>query len=216
MDSIVVEYNKIIQGNVEQVNEGMLKNLAIGASIAAGVMLHQPDLNKASDTYQPVAIDYTPKKDVNSFEHLFSHIQKKYPHMSKKDAETVVTSAIKHADDKFPQAHHLVALAGIESTMKPKAVSPVNAVGLMQIKPHVWNIDKNELFSIDPSIKHSANILKQYHNSLGDSTSAIRAYNVGITNFRRGNLLPSQHRYETKFTNEVKSIQSHSPETKKK
>jgi hypothetical protein len=63
----------------------------------------------------------------------------------------------------------------------------------------VWNIDPEELEDIESNIKHGADILHRYYKKLNNKTAAVQAYNVGITDFRRGVKSP---RYLSKYQQE--------------
>ena len=111
--------------------------------------------------------------------------------------------AFKYEDETFPRAEHILAVVGIESSYNPASVSRLRhdpARGLMQVRPGVWNIDPSELQNIEGQIKHGAEILRLYHQKLKDEDDAVQAYNIGFTNFRRGQTNP---RYLNKFQNEV-------------
>lgn len=119
----------------------------------------------------------------------------------------VVDAALKYQHDDFPRAKDILAVVGVESSFNPKAVSQLKhdpAVGVMQIRPKVWGIDKNELSTVDGQIKHGAAILAQYYKQLGNKTAALHAYNVGLTRHRASIKQPNKAnpRYAPKVNTE--------------
>ena len=111
--------------------------------------------------------------------------------VSKQFAEDVVLLTHKYSNDTFPKAKDLLAIISIESSFRPHVKSKLKtdkAVGLTQIRPKVWShlIKPGELSSIENQVKYGAMILTRYHEKLGDATSAVNAYNVGITAHMRG------------------------------
>lgn len=211
-DLIQEAYKNIITQDLE---EGKLKDAAIAIGAAAAMATGSPisdaepkdTLAKTHQVADASNVQQSLEKPAkHDPEHLASTILDKFKINSDK-AQEIVTSAIKHSDSVFPQAHHLLAIAGIESSFNQNAVSQLKhdpAVGLTQIRPKVWNIHPKELSTIDGQFKHTAHILKTYHEKTGNIEDAIKSYNVGITNFRRGKQQGAAHRYITKFNNELK------------
>jgi soluble lytic murein transglycosylase-like protein len=82
--------------------------------------------------------------------------------------------------------------------LAPDAVSPVGAVGLMQIMPsHAggWGCDSGDLFDPDVNICHGARILAHYlEASEGDLEVALLRYNGCV----HGTNTPDCHLYPTK------------------
>jgi hypothetical protein len=209
-DSIQEAYIAIV---AQELEEGKLKDaaLAIGAAatIAGGAMManHEPApthkvvTGKIDDLRASFA--KTAKFDPDF---LASSIMDKYK-VGEDKAYEFVNAAIKHSDPVFPQAHHLLTIAGIESSFNEKAKSQLKhdpAIGATQIRPKVWNIHPSELSTLDGQFKHTAHILKTYHTKTGSIDAAIKSYNVGITNFNRGKQQGAAHRYFTKFNTELK------------
>lgn len=138
-------------------------------------------------------------------EHLLKTVTDKF-NINPKKAEKIVDAALRHQKPEFPRAHHILAIAGIESSFNERAKSKLRydpAVGLMQIRPRVWNINKKDLSTIDGQIKHGAQILHSYFQKTGDEESAVKAYNIGLTNFNRGIQHDAAHRYLKKFNDEI-------------
>lgn len=212
MDKVAVAYQSIVNEDQIEVNEGMLKNAAIAATIALGAIgAHHALKTDSAPTQQTTVGDIEQKIDHNHPEHLFKSIKSKFKNIDDAKAHEIVKAAVKHGDAEFPQAHHLIALAGVESSMNPSAKSALKkdpAIGLTQIRPKVWNIDKKELRTIDGQIGHSAKILKKYHSVLGNPEDAFKAYNIGITNHKKGKQSDAADRYHDKVSKEVKRIES--------
>lgn len=202
-DTIQEAYKDIL---TQELEEGKLKNMAIAVgaagAIAAGTMYSH--INQR-DKVSPEIIQAIQKPAKKTPDELKQTILSKFSVADDK-VDEIVNAAIKHSHPVFPQAHHLLALAGIESSFNEKAVSQLKhdpAVGLLQTRPKVWNIHPKELSTIDGQIKHGAHILQTYHTKTGDIDKAIQAYNVGITNFNRGKMQDAARRYLTKFKSEV-------------
>jgi hypothetical protein len=75
----------------------------------------------------------------------------------------------------------VVALIKVESGGDPRAVSPKQAVGLMQVRYPVWGgtlgVSYEELFDIDTNIRAGVSILNHYLRSHDAVTAALAAYN---------------------------------------
>lgn len=56
----------------------------------------------------------------------------------------------------------------------------------MQVRPAIWGMNPKELNGIEQQVKFGADILHKYYERLGDADDAVHAYNVGITNLKRG------------------------------
>lgn len=205
-DSAAQAYLQIIQEQ-HQLDESALKNaaIALGAAgaIAAGALYSHI---KSSEKPSPELIQAVQKPAKQDPEYLKNVVMQKFKNVEPDKVEHIVKTAMKYAHPTFPQAHHLLALAGIESSFNEQAVSKLKrdpARGLLQIRPMVWNIHPSELSTIDGQIKHGAHILKTYHDKLGDADAAIQAYNVGITNLNKGKKRDAAARYLAKFKSEV-------------
>ena len=105
----------------------------------------------------------------------------------------VVDLAFQYEDPIFPRAEDILSVIGVESSFNPRSVSALSrdpALGLMQVRPGVWNIDPSQLDDLENQIKHGVTILKKYHNKLQNPEDTLQAYNLGITRFRRGDRNP--------------------------
>jgi hypothetical protein len=112
----------------------------------------------------------------------------------------VVELAFEYEHSEFPKAEDILAVIGVESSFNPESVSRLRqdpAIGLMQVRPGIWNIDPEHLEDVENQIKYGARILTQYYRRLGDKEAALQAYNLGITRFRRGG---RNQKYVDKFT----------------
>lgn len=205
-DSAAQAYLQLLSEQSE-LEEGKLKQaaIALGAAgaIAAGALYSHI---KSTEKPSPELIQAMQKPAKQDPEYLKNVVLQKFKNVEPEKAHQIVQAALKHAHPVFPQAHHLLALAGIESSFNEQAVSKLKrdpARGLLQIRPMVWNIHPKELSTIDGQLKHGAHILKTYHDKLGDIDSAIQAYNIGITNLRKGKKRDAAARYLAKFKSEV-------------
>lgn len=192
----------------EELNEFNLKKLAANTALAAAMTMPTA-MHKDKDVYptkKEIQAHMMKKSAENKVDKISAKISKKYK-VPQKFAKKVVTLATKHADPVFPKAEDLIALIGVESNFNPNAVSGLKkdpAVGLTQIRPGVWNMDKEKLQSdIEHQIVTAANILKDYHTRLGNKDAALAAYNVGIGSYRNGQINP---RYVPKIKAELSSL----------
>ncbi|KKK48416.1 hypothetical protein LCGC14_3145320, partial [marine sediment metagenome] len=115
----------------------------------------------------------------------------------------VVNLAYQYEDQTFPKAEDILAIIGVESSFNPKSKSNLQsdpALGLMQIRPGVWNIDPEHLDNVEMQIKYGVDILRQYYKKLGNAEDAIQAYNLGLTRFRKGG---RNTRYVAKYQREL-------------
>lgn len=124
---------------------------------------------------------------------LATAIAKKYRINAELSYE-IVELAHKHADEVFPKAIDILAVIAVESSFNPRAVSKLRrdpARGLMQVRPGVWGIRPEALNDIETQIQVGVRILKKYYGRAGSAEGALHAYNIGITNYRRGNTNPA-------------------------
>lgn len=189
---------KLHELHEEELDEGIKSTMAAGALAAAlaapGAMSHGvTPYDKPEITTTAPEIDRA---------ELARTIAKKY-RVSRKLVQQVVGLAYKYEDPTFPKAADILAIVGIESSFNPKSRSRLRrdpAIGLMQVRPGIWNISLAELRSIESNIKHGANILRHYYKKLGSAEAAVQAYNLGLTKFRKGG---RNKRYVAKYRLEL-------------
>lgn len=101
----------------------------------------------------------------------------------------------------------LVSIIKVESEFDQKAKSKSGAIGYAQVKPSSW---KNQIpYNINNpqgNILAGAYVLKRYYLETGSWDNAIRAYNVGITNFNNGREKSAAERYHKKVYAEVRTV----------
>ena len=209
-DSAAQAYLQILQEQTD-LEEGKLKQAAIAlgtaGAIAAGALYSHI---KSTEKPSPELIQAIQKPVNHDPEHLKNVVLQKFKKVHPEKLDMIVNAAIKHADPVFPQAHHLLALAGIESSFNEKEVSKLKkdpAVGLMQVRPGVWNIGKKELMSIEGAMRRGAHILKTYHKQFKDPDRAVAAYNIGPENEKLGKNRDAAARYLAKFKSELSRYQ---------
>ena len=83
------------------------------------------------------------------------------------------------------------ALIAAESCFDPQAVSPVGALGLMQLMPATaaW-LGSDDPLDIDSNLAGGIRYLARLQRRFGDVTLALAAYNAGPTNVRRHGGVP--------------------------
>lgn len=181
-------YKDSITEAYEEVQEGFVKNAIIGAAIGGAAMMTQHFF----DQHKQAAVERVHPHVVaaeDEIKSLAKTVKTKYKHVSDEFATHVAMMAKKHEKATFPKAKDILAITGIESSFNPNAKSGLKvdkAVGLMQVRPKTWGIDKNDLATPEQQIKKGAEILHSYHQRLdGDVDGAVHSYNVGITNFKK-------------------------------
>jgi soluble lytic murein transglycosylase-like protein len=136
---------------------------------------------------------------------LAKKLAKKY-RVSEALVQEVVDLAYKYESPEFPKAADILAIIGVESSFNPNAKSNLRhdpALGLMQVRPGIWNIKPSDLATVEQQIKHGAQILSLYYKKLGNAEDAVHAYNIGITSFNRGR---RNERYVSKYRNLVAAV----------
>lgn len=219
-----MKLNEVIQvSNLseEQLNEITAKQIiAAGAIALAAFGINKRMQDKADYEHERIAaqsqkqtapkVDQTRLKEFKRLEKELNNMAKVIANKYQKDpeeAKAFAALAKKYEKPDFPKAKDLLALMGTESSFNPNAVSALKkdpAVGILQIRPLMWGLDPSALRkSVDLQVSTAADILQKYHAKLGDKDSAIKAYNIGITNFKKGKQLDAAERYHTKYRNEV-------------
>lgn len=189
---------KPVETSQEELNEVDLKKALAGGAFALSTLL-APTPTHDNQNIPPTTVQ---RADMDASV-LASSILKKY-NVSPKLALTVAKLAKKYEKQTFPKAEDILAIAGIESSFRPNAVSKLKkdpAVGLMQVRPGVWDLNPSKLInSVEMQIKTGSDILHKYYKLLGNAEDAVHAYNVGLGNFRKGKHNP---RYVPKYKNEL-------------
>lgn len=131
-------------------------------------------------------------------------------HLSLREAKRIVETAKKVADmyPGFPTVKDVIALAGIESGMNPRADNGI-AQGLMGINYSANGIKDSWEARFNPylNMKHGVTILHQYYTQLGHSKpKAIMAYNSGITAAKNGKTNPEYLRLYERELNKYRSM----------
>lgn len=181
---------------------------ALGSAAIAAAMTLPTAMHKDRDVYPT-------KQEIHAhqIQKISDKIVKKY-NVSPQFAKKVVSLAHKYADPVFPKAEDLIALIGVESNFNPGAVSQLKndpAVGLTQIRPGVWNLNKQKLQGdIDHQVATAAEILKNYYTKLGNKDAALAAYNVGISSYKNGKV---NKRYVPKIKAELSALVKGNDET---
>ncbi len=180
----------------EQLNEVNFKQALAGGAFALGTLM-SPQLAQN----EPTQATASQRAEMDRAM-LANKIMKKYS-VAPKLAQTVASLAQKYEKSSFPTAEDILAIAGIESSFRPAAVSKLKddpAMGLMQVRPGVWDLSPTRLSSdLEYQIKSGADILHKYYKLLGNAEDAVHAYNVGLGNFRRGK---HNIKYVHKYKNE--------------
>ena len=119
--------------------------------------------------------------------------------------DEIVEIAKKYSYSDFPKTEDILSIIGIESSFDHMAKSKLKrdpAKGLMQVRPGIWKIPKSELKHIEGQIKHGVSILRKYYERLKDDEATLRAYNLGITHYKKNPDDPRGDRYIEKFEKE--------------
>lgn len=101
----------------------------------------------------------------------------------------------------------MLALISVESKFDEHAVSNKNAVGFTQVRPSVWADEiPYDIYIPADNILAGAHILNNYRTECGNWDCALKAYNVGITNFKAGKKEGAAKRYVKKIKTEIERI----------
>jgi soluble lytic murein transglycosylase-like protein len=141
-----------------------------------------------------------PTVSLEKFRHtkLVEYITSRY-NIDYRQAKEIVILAEQHSNkNKFPRVHDTLAIIGIESSYKITAVSKSKAKGLMQV------LYTKTSFDPKLNILHGTSLLKEYAKVLPTKDAVVQAYNVGITNFKKG--MRNQN-YLNKFKQEKERLQ---------
>lgn len=167
---------------------------------AAAKLIQQDKASKVSKTSK----EHKLQVEINK---LAQVIAAKYKNIDAKEAKAIVAIAKKYEKPVFPKAKDILAIIGIESSYNVNAVSKLKkdpAIGLMQVRPKTWGITAAHLNgNIDAQIAFGSSVLEKYHDKLGNKEDAIKAYNIGLTNFKKGKQVDAQDRYISKYQQEL-------------
>ena len=178
---------KVSEILVSSVNlqEGKFANAVAVGAMGAASMMNPHTLS--SKLPPPAPIVYPQKPKINpEYVKTAKFIANTY-NVKEAFALKVVELAHKYAKPTFPTAKDILAIAAIESSFDPKAVSGLRydpAVGLLQVRPRIWGLNKEKLENdITEQIKTGAEILHLYYKKLHSKEAAVAAYNVGLGDF---------------------------------
>jgi len=101
----------------------------------------------------------------------------------------------------------ILAVIEVESDYRHHVRSFADAQGSMQVIGSVWEgVTEYDVSDFEENIMMGTFIIDRYRNRLGSYTKALKAYNVGITTFRKGTNRGAEKRYITKINNALKRI----------
>lgn len=170
----------------ELLNELNLKKALAGAALSTAAMVPQ---YMHKDPGVQHNIPTTIQKAKSEADDLIKLIIQKWD-VSEKDALKIVNLAFKYQKPVFPKAKDILAVIGIESSFDPTAVSGLRkdpAVGLMQVRPKIWGISASKLANnVEMQISTGADILSDYFKVTKNPEDTLHAYNLGLTQFRKG------------------------------
>lgn len=183
----------------QQLDEISWKQAVAAGTVAAGSLV---PMEIGQDISRP-PIHRTSGSVVNQAQDLADIIVRKY-RIDPKKALHIVHLAHRYEKPDFPKAIDILAVIGIESSFDSNKQSNLKhdpAMGLTQIRTKMWQMNPKTIKGdLDSQIKMSAHILNKYYYKLNrDPESAVHAYNVGLTAFKRGQFNPQ---YVEKFNNE--------------
>lgn len=134
---------------------------------------------------------------------MVKRVEAKYTDVDEELASKIVELAHKYEKPTFPRAKDILSIIGVESSFDPEAQSALKrdpALGLMQVRPGVWNINPQALEDVESQIRYGSDILHYYYKKLHNKEAAVQAYNVGLTEYNKGNGAPQ---YLGKYNNEM-------------
>lgn len=126
-------------------------------------------------------------------EKLVDTITQKFNEADPELVADVVHLAHKYEHETFPKAKDILAVVAVESSFKPNAKSGLKrdpALGLMQIRPGVWDVDPEEVKDVENNIKLGASILADYYKRFRDKRKALMAYNAGPDGMKESDYAP--------------------------
>lgn len=185
--------------------------LALAASILSlmiGVLIGKQQYEYKYFFNTPATVVYIPHETVmkqNIRDVILTEYKSQNVSFSDADyiADNIIIAEMTH---KVP-SNIMLALIKVESSFVMDAISHRNAVGLTQIRPSVWK-DETEynLYNPAENIMAGAQILRNYKIECGNWECALKAYNIGITNFKAGNQKKPAAKYVAKIKKELQRI----------
>ena len=130
------------------------------------------------------------KEDQNYRKGLSAYIRHVNRNVSKQEADAMVDSFVKYADEYNVDEKIVMAVAQTESCYYADVVSCANYKGLMQtgdILAESAGYTPESLFNPDISIKVGASYIKDKLEEFGDTRLALTAYNQGSCSVHSGN-----------------------------
>lgn len=130
------------------------------------------------------------KEDENYRKGLSAYIRHVNRNVSKEEADAMVDSFVKYADEYNVDEKIVMAVAQTESCYYADVVSCANYKGLMQtgdILAENAGYAPERLFEPDISIKVGASYIKDKLEEFGDTRLALTAYNQGSGSVHSGN-----------------------------
>lgn len=116
--------------------------------------------------------------------------------IGRKEASDIAVAAIGASDKYQLDVELVIAVMGAESSFQWKAVSKKKAHGLMQVKPKWWkNVAPHDMTTKVGNVYAGAYVLAYYRDRLGSIDEAVKAYNVGITDYMKGANTEAADRY---------------------
>lgn len=101
----------------------------------------------------------------------------------------------------------ILAVIEVESDYRHHVRSFADAQGSMQVIGSVWEgVTEYDVSDFKENIMLGTFIIDRYRNRLGSYTKALKAYNVGITTYRKGTNRGAEKRYITKINTALKRI----------
>lgn len=200
-----MKLSDILSPEKEQLDEINLKQALAGAAIGATAMLPISTQHRAPPQPQAATQSASKSDYLSTARRALDSAASKYS-VDPALFDRIVKAAHKHAHADFPKAEDIIAIAAVESGFRPSVKSNLKrdpALGLMQIRPGVWNIPPHKLMSVEDNIMYGSKILRKYYERLKDKDAAVQAYNVGITAYRKGK---KNERYLQKYKTEKQNI----------
>ncbi len=185
--------------------------LALAASILAlfsGVLIGKQMYEYKYFFNTPPIVVYIPHETVvkQSIRDVILTEYKSY-NVSFSDADWIADNILIAEKTYQVPSNILLALIKVESSFVINSLSNKDAVGLTQVRPSVWK-DEIEYNLYDPAqnILAGAQILRNYKNECGNWECALKAYNIGITNFKAGKQKKPAAQYVKKIKEELQRI----------